>query len=131
MFRGVLRVSPLPLSFSKAWGWPPTKAKNSASSSSSLTPSSGIIRPSGERSTSRPSCGNNGASVIPWDAPRLARGSCDGPGVPWVGTQSSWGKPVSWNRPQTQQVSKMGQVTPLAQINMGQRAGRERPNCLL
>ena len=26
---------------------------------------------------------------------------------------------------------KMGQVTPLAQINMGQGAGRERSNCLL
>lgn len=55
MFRGVLKVSPLPLTFSRTWGWPPTKAKNSASSSSLVTPSSGIIRPSGEKSTSRPS----------------------------------------------------------------------------
>lgn len=131
MFRGVLRVSPLPLSFSKAWGWPPTKAKNSASSSSSLTPSSGIIRPSGERSTSRPSCGNNGGSVIPWDAPWLAGGSYDGPGIPWGGTQGSWESQSAGTGPRHNRCPKMGQVTPLAQINMGQRAGRERPNCLL
>lgn len=33
--------------------------------------------------------------------------------------------------PRHNRCPKMGQVTPLAQINMGQRAGRERPNCLL
>lgn len=87
IFRSMLRVSPLPLSFSKAWGWPPTKAKNSASSSSSLTPSSGIIRPSGERSTSRPSCRKSGGPVRLWDASQLARGSYDQPGVPLGGRE--------------------------------------------
>lgn len=72
MFRGVLGVSPFPLGFSRSWGWPPTKAKNSASSSASFTPSSGIIRSSGERSTSRPSCKNSKGPVRCWEAPHLA-----------------------------------------------------------
>lgn len=75
------------MSFSRACGWPPTRAKNSASSSSSLTPSSGTSRPSGERSTSRPSCGSSGGPVRPRDASHPPRGSHDGPGVPSGGRE--------------------------------------------